>query len=299
MTTNYSPEFVDLVYARRGVKTATETAAELGMTEGAVRKLWQRTRLRRGGPVLLRRPMPFRAHDDEIYAQRGLKSATFVAKEFGITPSAVRNIWWRGRMARGDAPLANRPMRRCDPESKYSQALVDELYAQRGKKSARVLAAEYGIRRNAIIGIWGRERIRRGDPVKRLRPTERIPANTNRGRRLLSPDRAELVIKSVKVVNQPTVKRKDNPFAGLFKENTARPKRKGFSIREVEAMPINGTGVALLDLPPNGCRWPMGDWNEPATLFCGDKAQCGSSYCQAHHALAYAPQAPWYEQEAA
>lgn len=39
--------------------------------------------------------------------------------------------------------------------------------------------------------------------------------------------------------------------------------------------------VALLDLRPNDCRFPVGD------LFCADARREGSSYCDHHHGLAY------------
>jgi len=45
--------------------------------------------------------------------------------------------------------------------------------------------------------------------------------------------------------------------------------------------------VSLLDLSTDSCRWPVGA--DPATLFCGDTALVGCSYCTAHRALAYTP----------
>lgn len=46
--------------------------------------------------------------------------------------------------------------------------------------------------------------------------------------------------------------------------------------------------IALLDLKPGMCRWPVGDG--PVQLFCGH-AQCdeNSSYCKDHHIKAHVP----------
>lgn len=44
----------------------------------------------------------------------------------------------------------------------HQQELVDEIYAARGKKSANQVAREYGMTRNAVVGIWHRERLKRG-----------------------------------------------------------------------------------------------------------------------------------------
>jgi hypothetical protein len=45
--------------------------------------------------------------------------------------------------------------------------------------------------------------------------------------------------------------------------------------------------VSLLDLSTDSCRWPIGDGSD--TLFCGDIALVGCSYCTTHRALAYTP----------
>ena len=45
--------------------------------------------------------------------------------------------------------------------------------------------------------------------------------------------------------------------------------------------------VSLLDLSTDSCRWPVAAGS--ATLFCGDTALAGCSYCTAHRALAYTP----------
>ncbi len=61
----------------------------------------------------------------------------------------------------------------------------------------------------------------------------------------------------------------------------------------IAALPVMDTSpgalcIALLDLKPGMCRWPVGDG--PVQLFCGH-AQCdeNSSYCKDHHIKAHVP----------
>ncbi len=48
-------------------------------------------------------------------------------------------------------------------------------------------------------------------------------------------------------------------------------------------------GVAFMDLRRRDCRFPLGERDEPPTLFCGEPARAGSPYCQHHHRIAYVP----------
>jgi hypothetical protein len=50
-------------------------------------------------------------------------------------------------------------------------------------------------------------------------------------------------------------------------------------------------GVRFLDLPANGCRWPLGAVNDRAEFFCGAPRKPGRSYCGLHHGIAYPPAA--------
>jgi GcrA cell cycle regulator len=54
----------------------------------------------------------------------------------------------------------------------------------------------------------------------------------------------------------------------------------------------DGQGVPLLDLKHDQCRWPLCEFHEVATHFCGAKADEGHSWCGAHRQLAYAPKQP-------
>jgi GcrA cell cycle regulator len=51
----------------------------------------------------------------------------------------------------------------------------------------------------------------------------------------------------------------------------------------------DGTGVKLVDLDGNSCRWPKGDPGEPDFEFCGGYALDGLPYCAGHSRIAYLP----------
>jgi GcrA cell cycle regulator len=44
---------------------------------------------------------------------------------------------------------------------------------------------------------------------------------------------------------------------------------------------------STLELGPHDCRWPVGDPQEPGFFFCGAIQRDDSSYCAAHHHIAY------------
>lgn len=55
------------------------------------------------------------------------------------------------------------------------------------------------------------------------------------------------------------------------------------------APPPTSEGIALVDLKPATCRWPLGDWSTPADdlRFCGTgPTEPNSSYCPYHHRVA-------------
>lgn len=43
--------------------------------------------------------------------------------------------------------------------------------------------------------------------------------------------------------------------------------------------------ITFMELEPRDCRWPMGGPTDPPLLFCGARAEVGSSYCPYHHDL--------------
>ena len=79
--------------------------------------------------------------------------------------------------------------------------------------------------------------------------------------------------------------------AAMVRRNAARQAR----VRppEVEAQPMpeiefeDRPGVAILDLEPHHCRWPLGELMQRSTEFCGHPHQPGSPYCPNHHHMAH------------
>src|SRR5262245_57375345 len=43
---------------------------------------------------------------------------------------------------------------------------------------------------------------------------------------------------------------------------------------------------SFFQLKPHHCRWPLGDWFEPARLFCGADKQASETYCPFHARMA-------------
>ncbi len=46
-------------------------------------------------------------------------------------------------------------------------------------------------------------------------------------------------------------------------------------------------GVSFMALERGMCRFPLGGPRDPPTMFCGEAAEPGQSYCPACHARAY------------
>ncbi len=61
---------------------------------------------------------------------------------------------------------------------------------------------------------------------------------------------------------------------------------KEVAVKAPEANPVPG-GVALLDLQPHSCRWPLGDPRDENFSFCGAEKEAGCSYCSAHARRAF------------
>lgn len=226
---------------------------------------------------------------DAVYAKRGVLTADQTAAHFCTTNGVVRGIWRRvTRRLGGITSLRGAP--------KHARELVEFLYSQRGLKSSRILAAEFGLNRNIIIGLWNRERARRGDPItpRGTSPRQHLPRIRNRQRltpRAVGNGTTGAKIKKItKVESKHAGSRKLNPFATLYGKTNKTPKQQSFSIREVEAMPVNnGQGVSFMELPPGGCKFALGEWDAKAEFFCGSPVMVGCSYCAPHYAVCHAP----------
>jgi GcrA cell cycle regulator len=130
------------------------------------------------------------------------------------------------------------------------------LRDHRGKLSSSQIGTQLGCTRNAVIGRAHRLRL---DP---LRGTPNGWHDVNRvhavKRRLARPKAKPPV--AVKLVVPPPV--------------------------EDAAIPIEQRKT-FIELGPHDCRWPVGDPQEPGFFFCGAVQRDGSSYCSAHHHVAY------------
>jgi GcrA cell cycle regulator len=77
------------------------------------------------------------------------------------------------------------------------------------------------------------------------------------------------------------------------KARIARPKPTPKLVVVAPPPPIADAAIpleqrkTLMELGPHDCRWPVGDPQEPGFFFCGAVQRGGSSYCSAHHRVAY------------
>lgn len=171
------------------------------------------------------------------------------------------------------------------PRPVHGQARINEIYELRGQKVASQIAAEYGMTRNAVIGIWQRERIRRGEnPMQKgSRPC------------LTEEEREQRRIEALR----------------RRAENAKRYRSYGRSLHLVYSRPEspapapapitpanNGTGKAFLDLGRKECRWPLGELLDRPTAFCGDAvAHDKCSYCEGHRRISMRFTLDWNRSE--
>ena len=78
--------------------------------------------------------------------------------------------------------------------------------------------------------------------------------------------------------------------------NITSQKAAPIELPEEPPLPPDFLGLALLDLPRNGCRYPSGD---SSFLFCGNVQDGESSYCAYHRHICHVPYVtkggkPWF-----
>lgn len=167
----------------------------------------------------------------------------------------------------------------------HSQELIDAVYAERGRLSGSQIGAMVGMSRNAVCGIWDRERMRRGDPPlrgsgPRTTPEEKEEAHQRR----LAAKCLRWQAERVKYLESCQHAQSKSPVV-------PGPKPP--------VMPSDGSsGVAFFDLQPDSCRYPLGGPTEPARWFCGEWCLPGKSYCEGHQRVCYQRRVPWYERRA-
>jgi hypothetical protein len=164
---------------------------------------------------------------------------------------------------------------------------IAALWAQEPSLPLSTIASELGATRGAIAGQIARAR-RKGDPRFGLRP----PGNQHTAPRDAESDRKP---RPAPVVAEP---QGSPPTAKSSPEAVEEPKvvesRPGGSRAAangvLEPAPIKAAapvrcegGVSLVDLPRDGCRYPV---NESGPIrFCGARCDFGKSWCACHAAI--------------
>lgn len=137
------------------------------------------------------------------------------------------------------------------------------ICADRGKLSASIIAELYGVSRNAIIGIWSRNR--------QLWPGGQLEG-TNPPRTVVNT-----------IVRAPKKAAKAEPPAPV-----RRPKLKvSPAPRQTVEPKYGGAAEAVYGLTLDTCRWPIGHPKASDFRFCCDPVQAGKVYCPEHCGMAF------------
>jgi GcrA cell cycle regulator len=133
---------------------------------------------------------------------------------------------------------------------KWGKALDASLRAHWGEgHTAAVIASLMGVSRNAVIGRAHRLKLAKREKRKRI-----SPATTRRPQR-------------------PHIPKK--PSAPRF-------------IRREPMIAPGSLDLTIMQLEPHQCRWITSGAGTDA-FYCGHSAAKPHGYCEAHHAIAYAP----------
>lgn len=153
------------------------------------------------------------------------------------------------------------------------------------RQVAAAISAEFGvtITRNAIVGQWNRRGLsNKNTTVKRTDLTPCKNASRNAG----------AVVAGIK--NTIRKNRRNGSYGGLAVKIISRhgdvpPPPPGGEISDLSPETETRQVVALLDLEPHHCRWPVGDPGGPSFGFCGAKRESPlTPYCCDHHERASA-----------
>ncbi|WP_420394373.1 GcrA family cell cycle regulator [Acuticoccus sp.] len=144
--------------------------------------------------------------------------------------------------------------------------VLRKLWAE-GLSASQIASSLGGVSRNAVIG-----------KVHRLGLSGRVKApqaRAARHRARLAPARASAV-SAVVASSRPATA----GALALKLEEEAAP--------QVHAEVLSwSVGVALPDLSPRSCRWPLGDPSDPGFRYCGSRTCDGEVYCRGHAEAAY------------
>ena len=87
---------------------------------------------------------------------------------------------------------------------------------------------------------------------------------------------------------RPTVRRMPHSRRFVVRKRKPKPRPVPKWLKaEMLADPPPSERYSLIDLPENGCHWPVGDPKEAGFGFCGRERADGYSYCPAHCRRAY------------
>lgn len=71
----------------------------------------------------------------------------------------------------------------------------------------------------------------------------------------------------------------------IVRSYPVRPAPKA-NLKVIKTMSEPQTGITLLELTPQSCRWPQGDPKREGFTFCGKQRE-GRSYCGDHEKIAF------------
>lgn len=130
------------------------------------------------------------------------------------------------------------------------------------------MAAQFKTSRSAVIG-----------KVHRLGLADLYKGDAASGRRRPAPRSESKPAKSPAPAPEPPKTREPDE---KLPPALAREKAQ----RAFVAQSITVDGKPLAALSDGDCRWPLGDFREPARLFCG-RARAIGAYCRDHAPIAY------------
>lgn len=166
----------------------------------------------------------------------------------------------------------------------WSQERIADLKQRwAAKENARQIGAAIGMSRNAVLGKIHRlglsERINR-KPVHRVEHADKV--------RSRNCGAVKEALKAARAREQKIAARgNQSPLKNVM---LARARAMGelpaCDAVELPQEQITHALVALLDLEPHHCRWPIEQ--DGTTMFCGADKHAGA-YCEAHARIAYRP----------
>ena len=151
------------------------------------------------------------------------------------------------------------------------------------KETARQIGAAIGMSRNAVLGKI--HRLGLSERVNR-KPVHRVE-HADKGRRR-NGGAVKEALKAARAREQKIAARgNQSPLTNVI---LARARAMG-ELPACEAVDLpqeqrTHASVALLDLAPHHCRWPIEQ--DGVTMFCGADKHVGA-YCEGHARLAYRP----------